>query len=371
MRVCLCPDLHIDLRTAAAGRDPEIGLNRRQIDMIDAFSRFSAKVVSTKADVVIFPGDFFHSNQPSWFSFYSAYRVLFDMMLKMPDTFFLFFDGNHDAPSSSVNSPLKALTYCLPPSGQSSFPEWRYVEDMETVSVSGFDFFIVPGRNQCIQSFQKILKDDSFKCDVVSGHFAITDTGIPYYGRQGIDLFSVKDLKGAFLGDLHIPFRRGNVFYSGALERTTFGEEGREVGFWLIDMTPYYEEWKAEFVPLDARRLITIHDAAIIDLSKQPKIILDSQRMRIEKAVEGCLVRYKGNDQNILAILREHAWGLQHEPVQVGQVDLEAIRRKTGKKGRSIVDLWNDFASSCMLDEVVIQKGVEFLKKALTKRKTA
>ena len=216
----------------------ESGVNAREQDVYDAFSRVVDRIVALRPDAVIHSGDFFHRPSPS----NRALTVALEQLRRLSDARIPLYliAGNHETPKSVITSPiLRALRTMA-----RVFP--AYAESLEYFEIGAeVALHALPHINDA-----RLLREALETLSPVAGRFNIlmmhTSFGKKYlmeeYGEQVFpEEFEKKllDFQYIALGHWH-NFQQTsghpNAWYSGSTERLSDTEAGAEKGFIVLDL---------------------------------------------------------------------------------------------------------------------------------------
>jgi DNA repair exonuclease SbcCD nuclease subunit len=104
-------DLHLGFRQYY--RQTPRGINQREADVAQAFTRAVDDVVEAKPNVVVFAGDLFHSVRPTNAAILHAFNQLRRMRTGLPKSPVVIVAGNHDTPRSVETGTILKLFEAL------------------------------------------------------------------------------------------------------------------------------------------------------------------------------------------------------------------------------------------------------------------
>lgn len=107
MRIVATADWHLGFR--AYQRVTAGGLNVRERDVAQTFTRLIDGMIAVKPDVILVAGDIFHTVRPGNPAITHAFRQLSKLRSALPDTLVVLVAGNHDAPKASESGCILPL----------------------------------------------------------------------------------------------------------------------------------------------------------------------------------------------------------------------------------------------------------------------
>lgn len=99
MRLVHLSDLHLGFRQFQ--RTTPTGINQREWDVAQSFTRAVDRVIELRPDIVLFAGDVFHTVRPTNPAILHAFAQFSRLMRELPDAIVVIVAGNHDMPRSS------------------------------------------------------------------------------------------------------------------------------------------------------------------------------------------------------------------------------------------------------------------------------
>ena len=230
LRLVHLSDLHLGFRQYQ--RLTPRGINQREADVAQSFTRAIDKTIELAPDIVLVGGDVFHQVRPTNSAIIHAYVQFARLRTALPETEIVMIAGNHDTPRSSETGSILRLFVSL----------GLHVVDAEPQALEfpALDLLVLGvARNQYPRPQLQPSGSSRFNIlllhDSVEGEYggfggpppAVTDE-IPE------EELHVGDWDYVALGHYHVyksPTRRPNVFYSGATDYTSsnvWGEKAEE-----------------------------------------------------------------------------------------------------------------------------------------------
>ncbi len=109
MRIAHLADAHLGFRQFQR-LDAE-GVNRRELDVAQAFRRAIGQLIERKPDAIVLAGDLFHTVRPTNRAIIEAFTALARLRHELPGAPVVLLAGNHDTPRSvEAGSILKLMT---------------------------------------------------------------------------------------------------------------------------------------------------------------------------------------------------------------------------------------------------------------------
>jgi len=207
--------------------DERTGLNVRELDFYQAFLWTIDKIRSLEPDVVVLAGDLFHVRRPA-----ASAIVYAQSALSTLDCPIILIPGNHDNATHREPSPLVALKV---------ISNVIVIDNPQLIYLKGSSFYCVP-YTASIPEFKE--------ADYLVAH--LKDNRVFQFKNSPIRIPESK-YKLGFLGDFHVPFGvAANLFYSGALERTSFNQLDSPCGFM------FWQGTEREFIEVPTRKFVEI-----------------------------------------------------------------------------------------------------------------
>jgi DNA repair exonuclease SbcCD nuclease subunit len=236
---------------------PDIkGVNGRFLDILARIDEIIEYCITNEIKQVFFLGDMFRDRQPDNEYTTAVSRIL--CRFNHAKIHFYCMMGNHDM--ARFNGQEHALAVYKPIA-----PGFIHIIDEPSERVvDGIRLFFFPyakpPQGPKIEEFMTGTTDDC----VLLMHGSVE--GVQILGTDEYEIFDkdevqysiVKHLKAVFCGHIHRPQQFANVYYPGAVERLTFNDEGDERGFVDAEIV-FGEPIKTTFIPVAARRMITLH----------------------------------------------------------------------------------------------------------------
>ena len=99
MRLLHLSDLHLGFRQFP--RTTPTGINQREWDVAQSFTRAIDRIIELRPDLVLIAGDVFHTVRPTNPAILHAFAQFSRLMRELPDAIVVIVAGNHDMPRSS------------------------------------------------------------------------------------------------------------------------------------------------------------------------------------------------------------------------------------------------------------------------------
>lgn len=251
MKMVLTGDWHIGRGSWGVSRSREL-------------SEAVERICLEEADAAILTGDIFDAwRYPGEEAILEADRLVNRLL----DSFgqVLLVAGNHDWIDISLWASLKATD------------RFRIVTEPDVIDLLGQQVLCLPYRkaHQAPAGLDMILDDMSnllSKDTLLVAHHAVEGTvpnlKEPVLSLSALDELHEKGVTHAFFGHIHdhggIAGSKMECHYTGTLYRTGFGEEGRDLGYYLFDTkTRTVTDRRVEGIPLVSVRAGSIEEAAI------------------------------------------------------------------------------------------------------------
>jgi exonuclease SbcD len=107
VRLLHLSDLHLGFRQFQ--RTTPTGINQREADVAQSFTRAIDRVIELKPDVLLIAGDVFHTVRPTNPAILHAFAQFSRLMRELPDAIVVVVAGNHDMPRSSETTCILRL----------------------------------------------------------------------------------------------------------------------------------------------------------------------------------------------------------------------------------------------------------------------
>ncbi len=263
MRVLHLADTHLGY--SAYRKTTVEGVNQREMDVYDAFSRCVDYAIQTRPDLVLHAGDLFDSVRPTNRAITVAVQQILRLSKeKIP---FVVISGNHETPklkeTGNIFTIFEHLDHVYP----------IYKNHYETILLKLKDETVcVHAIPQCQSpdeftvNMKKLSLDKNIDYNLLLAHGAVN--GIKEFKMNEFnELFiPIKELSKDFdyiaLGHYHMYTQlQGNACYAGSTEHLSFTEADSQKGCLEIELG---QQLKHRFIPLQTRVMI---DAPSLDCS--------------------------------------------------------------------------------------------------------
>lgn len=334
MRIAQCSDAHLGYQRFGGARS-----STRKADFIRCWRAAINKTLEWDPDVIVFPGDFFDSPDPDNESLYEAIYGL--LRISEAGIVPLAISGNHDTPKSIRGHVGSIINEVLESSGGGG----RFVyEDTEVVDVDDVRFVCVPWKNEKLE--WEFLPDG----DVLVIHVAFAPA---IFGQDRLRVLKEDTplpYKFSALGDWHerVEVQR-DAWYSGGIERLSFGEERSECGMLLVDLN------SKEVTPWDspARHMVTL-EFDLNDMTS-PDIELTE---KLTPFADSCVrLRLKGDPSRL------DPKSLEWHPLCQKEFMGSAFLESDGRAPRESPITWEEFCYDNEIDYHIYRYGKHFLRK--------
>jgi exonuclease SbcD len=257
MRILHLADTHLGY--SAYRKATEEGINQREMDVYDAFTRCIDYAVKTKPDLVLHAGDLFDSVRPTNRAITVAIQQI--LRLSKQNIPFIVISGNHETPKLRETGNIFTIFEHL----DNVYP--IHHNHYETVSIQTKDetatIHAVPqcqNPKEFDMNFKKISLKKKADFNVLVAHGAVA--GIKEFKMNEFnELFvPVKAIQQDFdyiaLGHYHMYTKlQDNAFYAGSTEHLSFTEAGSQKGFLEVDLG---KKLRSKFLPLQTRIMVDI-----------------------------------------------------------------------------------------------------------------
>lgn len=314
-------DIHIGMENY--GRlDPKSGLNSRVVDFLRRLSQVIDMALEREVDVCIFAGDAYKNQRPNpTFQREFARRI---KRLAGEGVPVILLVGNHDmATADRAASSLEIFGVLDTPGvivadreevhqlvcrrGQPlqvatvPYPQRSRLlarEQYQNLTLDELDMELSRILGENLNDLAAEVKDRPDVPAVLAGHFSVSGArqGSEQSVMIGRDVVVMKSQLTdpawdyVALGHIHKHQELNNgqhppIVYPGSLERIDFGEEGERKGFVMVELERGCAKW--EFVPVEARRFVTIR----LDARQSAEPMTDILDELEQHPVDGAIVR--------------------------------------------------------------------------------
>lgn len=218
MRLLHLSDLHLGFRQFQ--RTTPTGINQREWDVAQSFTRAIDRVIELRPDIVVIAGDVFHTVRPTNPAILHAFAQFSRLMRELPGAIVVMVAGNHDMPRSSETLCILRLFA----------PLGIHVVDSEARRLafpdSGLSILAVP---DLPPNSTAIEPDPAARFNVLVMHGEVEGAMPEFAGAADraamrIPLADVTSPGWDYvaLGDIHVYKKVGpKAFYSGSLDYTS------------------------------------------------------------------------------------------------------------------------------------------------------
>ncbi|GAB4115278.1 MAG: exonuclease SbcCD subunit D [Candidatus Caldatribacteriota bacterium] len=312
-------DIHLGMENY--GRiDPSTGLHTRLQDFIKCFSFAIDIALKEKVDLVIFAGDAYKNSTPNP----THQREFARQIYRLSDSGIpvVIVNGNHDIPVSFGKAAALDIFHTLKVAGVTVLSEPKLV-NINTRS-GPIQIFGLPwphknnfltkdeyknlNEEEMVKEIQRRVTDEIIEIAhslnpeipaIFVAHLTVAEATYSgsersvQIGRDPVFPASVlaqKEFDYVALGHIH-KFQDLNpngsvpVVYSGSIERINFGEEKEEKGFCLIDIDQKRKGSTYQFIPVPARKFITIEVNLYNQQDPTETFLAELEKFKIDEAV--------------------------------------------------------------------------------------
>ena len=347
MRILHFADLHLGMETYD-GVDPATGLSTRLIDVLKALDEVVEYALGNDVDLVLFCGDAYKNRDPSQTHQREFAKRLRRLSESRIPVFLLV--GNHDLPNavgranaveifdtlsvSHIYVGNRLDTYRIPTKrGNVQVVAVPWLRRSAFLSREEVKNLSIDQVNEHLQEMMTrrlldVISDlDPSLPTLLAAHVSVS-TAKPgsersmIVGRDPVLLLG-NITQAAFdyvaLGHVHrrqALFQKPPVIYSGSLERLDFGDEGKDKGFYLVDIRLRGKEKHVtyEFRKVNARRFVTLKvdigaedvepTVTVLKTITQQKAEIKDAIVRVQLSLPGALESLL-RDAEIYKALRE------------------------------------------------------------------
>jgi DNA repair exonuclease SbcCD nuclease subunit len=234
MRIAAIGDAHLG-RTYLPITDATTGVNRRELDFEESFTRAIDAMLATEPEVILWLGDVFDHPRPTYRSFRVAMREL--RKIREHGVQLVAISGNHDTPRlPGTGSPYTVLA--------DTFPELHFAARLqyEHVDLPGLRVHCVPQMLTVPAALDALAEADSNRSadrsNLLITHPRLTQLRPRYDDINEIEV-DLGALKSDFvlLGHYHVHQKADDgIWYAGAPDTFTFADDpDRAKGFVVLD----------------------------------------------------------------------------------------------------------------------------------------
>jgi DNA repair exonuclease SbcCD nuclease subunit len=285
MKVAALGDAHLG-RSYLPITDAATGVNRRELDFEESFTRAIDAMLAEEPDVILWLGDVFDHPRPTYRSFRVASREL--RKIREHGVQLVAISGNHDTPRlPGTGSPYSVLT--------DTFPDLHFAARLqyESFDLPGLRVHCVPQMLTVPGALEALAAADANRSadrsNLLITHPRLTQLRPRYDDINEIEI-DVSSLKSDFvlLGHYHVHQKVDDgVWYAGSPDTFTFADDpDRPKGFVVLDT----DTGALQHVPVPGqRRLVTLETVAAVGLS--PAEVRDRILERAAQVQEGDVAR--------------------------------------------------------------------------------
>jgi DNA repair protein SbcD/Mre11 len=263
MRIAALGDAHLG-RNYLPITDTDTGVNRRELDFEESFTRAIDAMLAESPDVILWLGDVFDHPRPTYRSFRVASREL--RKIREHGVQVVAISGNHDTPRlPGTGSPYSVLA--------DTFPDLHFAARLqyEWFDVGGLRVHCVPQMLTVTAALEALASADANRSadrsNLLITHPRLTQLRPKYDDINEIEV-DLGALKSDFvlLGHYHVHQKVDDgIWYAGAPDTFTFADDpDRPKGFVVLDT----DTGALRHVPVPGqRRLVTLETVAAMGLS--------------------------------------------------------------------------------------------------------
>ena len=257
IRVAHLADTHLGYR-ALPLLDPETERNQRSVDIERAFTAAIDDILERRPDLVIHAGDVFHHTRPTW----PALRVFVQQMRRLEKAGIpvVVIAGNHDVPRVRAASTVFSLL-------ATALDDVRFVAGYEPERIGYRDLDLVvtaiPHGAVSLDAAGPAAHPAPGHRNILVAHGTVPGMADVMHGEHGEedigDTLLDTDFDYIALGHYHGFHRvRDNAWYSGATERTGWGEEAATPGYAMLTFAAGDNRPAVEHLPMPVRPMHTL-----------------------------------------------------------------------------------------------------------------
>ncbi len=368
MKILHLADTHLGY--SAYRKTTEDGVNQREVDVYDAFTRCIDYAIHTKPDVVLHAGDLFDSVRPT----NRAITVALQQILRLSKEHIpcVLISGNHETPKLKETGNI--------------FRIFEHLDSVYPIHNNHYESVVIKNKKetarihaipqcQSLKDFdlnlKKITLDAKADFNILLAHGAVT--GIKEFRMNEFnELFiPVKTLTNDFdyiaLGHYHTHTKlQENAFYAGSTEHFSFTEADDQKGLLEITLGP---SLKHRFIPIQTRIMV---DVPPIECST---LTIEQVTRKIKEVVQsveptGKILRIRltqlpmhiqrGIDFHQLQNLAKNAVYFE---IKSTPMKLEGTTLDEGYKMKSLADEYEKFLSAQELPEkeILLKLGLHYI----------
>ncbi len=367
MKILHFADLHIGVENYGQP-DPQTGLSTRLKDFLYTYDYLVSFAIENKVDLVLFCGDAYKSRDPSQ-THQREFAKRIDELARADIPVFLLV-GNHDLPHTLGKASALEIFPTL------QVPNVHIGERLQTFKIQTkngpIQILAVPWIrkgsflareetkgltaeqiNESIQQqLTEAIKMEADSLDptipaILAAHVSLDKATtsseqsmmlgkdhVLFYSNVALPVFEY-----VALGHIHkhqIIGHKPMAVYSGSLQRIDFGEEKDTKGFCIIEIDPEQQQGERlknfEFIPVDARRLITIKvEIENSDADPTRKVLKAIEEYSIEEAI--VRVQVKVNEQMEAFVRDTEIYQAVKSAYYVASVSKDIIRETRTRLG--------------------------------------
>jgi DNA repair exonuclease SbcCD nuclease subunit len=329
MKIAHVADCHLGFQRFAGARN-----RQRKKDVFEVFTQAILEIITKKTDVALFVGDIFDTPDPdneTMCIFLNAMRRLEDWGVEP-----IIVSGNHDTPKSD-----RAHIYAV----LEEFGLRAVYKEVEHHEINGVTFACIPW------DWTPTPWHEVEGADFLVYHAGAKESpGGARLTRVAPDPGEM-DIRWDYIamGDWHKHVEvYPNTWYPGALEHFTFGEEGEDCGFILVD-----DRGILQYFPVETREMRTIR----IDLEE-----LDDPDAEVSKLLEpyaDACVRLQMSGRPELLDIRSIEWHPLLQKEFLGGTRSNEIQFIP----EDVVTDWQHFCEEEDIDKAIRRYGNVYLRK--------
>lgn len=218
VRLVHLSDLHLGFRQFQ--RTTPNGINQREADVAQSFTRAIDKLIELEPDIIVVAGDIFHTVRPTNPAILHAFNQFSRLMRELPGAIVVLVAGNHDMPRSSETTCILRLFAPLGIHVVDSEPRRLEFPDQ------GLSIYAVPDMPP---GSVKLDADPNFPINVLVLHGEVAGaipTHAEHLDRAALQI-PAEDVSSPLwnyvaLGHYHVYKKVGpNAYYSGSLDYTS------------------------------------------------------------------------------------------------------------------------------------------------------
>lgn len=258
MKIIHVSDTHLGY--SAYRKSTKDGINQREIDVYNAFTKFIDYIIENKPDLVIHAGDLFDSVRPN----NRAITVAVQQLVRISNEHipFILLAGNHEHPKLKETGHIFSVFDHI----KNIYPVYNSKYEKIKLKIKDEEILIhaIPQCNnkaEYDEELKKLKPDKKTDLNVFVSHGSVT--GVKEFTMNEFNelIIPARVLSRNFnyiaLGHFHKYTKLAdNAFYSGALESLSFADANEKKGFLELNLTK--DKLTSKFVEVKIRQMVDV-----------------------------------------------------------------------------------------------------------------